>query len=120
MMVDGEDGRVTIARDRLLAFLNGLQLVGLGGDQAQNPCFQSLYETEYARSISVPSRLIMSASESSSRVSMPKFLAQLQRAFHTVVQYSLPWKKISPLLARELTQDAKNPPWWGVVIKGSK
>ncbi|KAF4767207.1 hypothetical protein N7455_011742 [Penicillium solitum] len=34
------------------------------------------------------------------------FLAQLQRAFHTVVQYSLPWKKISPLLARELTQDA--------------
>jgi hypothetical protein len=47
-----------------------------------DPCFQSLYETEYARSISV------------------------QRAFHTVVQYSLPWKKISPLLARELTQDA--------------
>ncbi|KAJ5449343.1 Cullin homology [Penicillium cf. griseofulvum] len=34
------------------------------------------------------------------------FLAQLQRAFDTVVQYSLPWKKISPLLARELTQDA--------------
>lgn len=33
-------------------------------------------------------------------------LAQLQRAFHTVVQYSLPWKKISPLLARELTRDA--------------
>jgi anaphase-promoting complex subunit 2 len=34
------------------------------------------------------------------------FLAQLQRAFHTVVSYSLPWAKISPLLARELTQDA--------------
>lgn len=35
MMVDGEDSRVTISRDRLLAFLNGLQLVGLGGDKAQ-------------------------------------------------------------------------------------
>ncbi|KAJ5139166.1 Cullin homology [Penicillium bovifimosum] len=35
MMVEGEDRRVTIARDQLLAFLNGLQLVGLGGDQAQ-------------------------------------------------------------------------------------
>ncbi|KAJ5343915.1 Cullin homology [Penicillium brevicompactum] len=35
MMVEGEDHRVTIARDRLLAFLNGLQLVGLGADKAQ-------------------------------------------------------------------------------------
>jgi anaphase-promoting complex subunit 2 len=35
MMVEGEDCRVTIARDRLLAFLNGLQLVGLGADKAQ-------------------------------------------------------------------------------------
>lgn len=35
MMVEGEDSHVTIARDQLLAFLNSLQLVGLGGDQAQ-------------------------------------------------------------------------------------
>ncbi|KAJ5101604.1 hypothetical protein NUU61_003826 [Penicillium alfredii] len=35
MMTEGEDGRVTMARDRLLAFLNALQLVGLGGDKAQ-------------------------------------------------------------------------------------
>jgi anaphase-promoting complex subunit 2 len=35
MMVEGEDRRVTIARDQLLAFLNGLQLVGLGADKAQ-------------------------------------------------------------------------------------
>ncbi|KAJ5762110.1 uncharacterized protein N7511_005492 [Penicillium nucicola] len=35
MMVEGEDHRVTVARDRLLAFLNGLQLVGLGAEKAQ-------------------------------------------------------------------------------------
>ena len=35
MMTEGEQENVTIARDRLLAFLNGLQLVGLGGDKAQ-------------------------------------------------------------------------------------
>jgi anaphase-promoting complex subunit 2 len=34
------------------------------------------------------------------------FLAQLQRAFHTVVSYSLPWRQISPLLANEITRDA--------------
>ncbi|CAG8222509.1 unnamed protein product [Penicillium salamii] len=34
------------------------------------------------------------------------YLAQLQRAFHTVVSYSLPWREISPLLASELTRDA--------------
>ncbi|CAG8051885.1 unnamed protein product [Penicillium olsonii] len=35
LMAEGEDHRVTIARDQLLAFLNGLQLVGLGADKAQ-------------------------------------------------------------------------------------
>ncbi|KAJ5934788.1 hypothetical protein N7466_004335 [Penicillium verhagenii] len=35
IMTEGEPGSVTVARDRLLAFLNGLQLVGLGGDKAQ-------------------------------------------------------------------------------------
>lgn len=35
MMAECEDQRVTIARDRLLAFLNDLQLVGLGADKAQ-------------------------------------------------------------------------------------
>jgi len=35
MMMEGEQENVTMARDRLLAFLNGLQLVGLGGDKAQ-------------------------------------------------------------------------------------
>jgi anaphase-promoting complex subunit 2 len=35
MMTEGDQDNVTIARDRLLAFLNGLQLVGLGGDKAQ-------------------------------------------------------------------------------------
>ncbi|KAJ5662689.1 hypothetical protein N7462_011615 [Penicillium macrosclerotiorum] len=35
MMTEGEQPRVTMSRDRLLAFLNGLQLVGLGGDKAQ-------------------------------------------------------------------------------------
>ncbi|OQD84649.1 hypothetical protein PENANT_c012G00690 [Penicillium antarcticum] len=34
------------------------------------------------------------------------FLAQLQRAFHTVVSYSLPWQQISPLLTSEITRDA--------------
>ncbi|KAJ5670057.1 uncharacterized protein N7477_005420 [Penicillium maclennaniae] len=35
MMTEGEQENVTVARDRLLAILNGLQLVGLGGDKAQ-------------------------------------------------------------------------------------
>ncbi|KAJ5987860.1 hypothetical protein N7481_003070 [Penicillium waksmanii] len=35
MMTEHEKNEVTMARDRLLAFLNGLQLVGLGGDKAQ-------------------------------------------------------------------------------------
>jgi anaphase-promoting complex subunit 2 len=35
MMTEHENNEVTMARDRLLAFLNGLQLVGLGGDKAQ-------------------------------------------------------------------------------------
>lgn len=35
IMTEGEHSQVTMARDRLLAFLNGLQLVGLGGDKAQ-------------------------------------------------------------------------------------
>lgn len=35
LMTEGESDRVTMVRDRLLAFLNGLQQVGLGGDKAQ-------------------------------------------------------------------------------------
>jgi anaphase-promoting complex subunit 2 len=35
LMTEGENEQVTMARDRLLAFLNGLQQVGLGGDKAQ-------------------------------------------------------------------------------------
>ena len=35
MMTENEDPHVTAARDRLLSLLNGLQLVGLGGDKAQ-------------------------------------------------------------------------------------
>ncbi|KAJ5286698.1 hypothetical protein N7478_002384 [Penicillium angulare] len=35
IMVEGELPNITVTRDQLLAFLNGLQLVGLGGDKAQ-------------------------------------------------------------------------------------
>ncbi|KAE8153444.1 hypothetical protein BDV25DRAFT_28104 [Aspergillus avenaceus] len=35
MMIEGEDARVTTAREQLLSLLNDLQLVGLGGDKAQ-------------------------------------------------------------------------------------
>lgn len=44
MMTECEHDQVTIARDRLLAFLNGLQLVGLGGDKAQK-VFASVMNT---------------------------------------------------------------------------
>ncbi|KAE8388078.1 anaphase-promoting complex subunit ApcB [Aspergillus alliaceus] len=36
MMTEGEDARVTTARERLLSFFNDLELVGLGGVRAQN------------------------------------------------------------------------------------
>lgn len=51
MMTEGEDDNVTMARDRLLAFLNGLQLVGLGGDKAQNvfASAMNLMMTEFIR-----------------------------------------------------------------------
>ncbi|KAJ5160778.1 uncharacterized protein N7482_007782 [Penicillium canariense] len=51
MMTEGENGRVTMARDRLLAFLNGLQLVGLGGDKAQKvfASVMNLMMTEFVR-----------------------------------------------------------------------
>lgn len=35
MMTEGEDIRVTVARERLLSFIRDLQLVGLGGNKAQ-------------------------------------------------------------------------------------
>lgn len=35
MMTENDDAEVIAARDRLLSLLNGLQLVGLGGDKAQ-------------------------------------------------------------------------------------
>lgn len=35
MMTEGENARVTMARNRLLSFVNGLQLVGLGGEKVQ-------------------------------------------------------------------------------------
>ncbi|KAJ6086137.1 hypothetical protein N7486_010418 [Penicillium sp. IBT 16267x] len=44
IMTEGEPGSVTVARDQLLAFLNGLQLVGLGGDKAQK-VFASVMNT---------------------------------------------------------------------------
>ncbi|KAJ5745749.1 hypothetical protein N7520_010931 [Penicillium odoratum] len=44
MMTEGEPASVTVARDQLLAFLNGLQLVGLGGDKAQK-VFASVMNT---------------------------------------------------------------------------
>jgi anaphase-promoting complex subunit 2 len=51
MMTEGEDERVTIARDRLLAFLNGLQQVGLGGDKAQKvfASVMNIMMTEFVR-----------------------------------------------------------------------
>ncbi|KAJ5123602.1 hypothetical protein N7448_009699 [Penicillium atrosanguineum] len=52
MMTEGEQDNVTIARDRLLAFLNGLQLVGLGGDKAQKVFagVMNIMMTEFVRS----------------------------------------------------------------------
>ncbi|KAJ6017065.1 hypothetical protein N7451_000444 [Penicillium sp. IBT 35674x] len=44
MMTEGEPQSVTEARDQLLAFLNGLQQVGLGGDRAQK-VFASVMNT---------------------------------------------------------------------------
>lgn len=51
MMTEGEHGRVTMARDRLLAFLNGLQLVGLGEDKAQKvfASVMNIMMTEFVR-----------------------------------------------------------------------
>lgn len=51
MMTEGEHGHVTMARDRLLAFLNGLQLVGLGGDKAQKvfASVMNMMMTEFIR-----------------------------------------------------------------------
>ncbi|KAF3386612.1 Anaphase-promoting complex subunit 2 [Penicillium rolfsii] len=51
MMTEGEDDRVTMARDRLLAFLNGLQQVGLGGDKAQKvfASVMNIMMTEFVR-----------------------------------------------------------------------
>jgi anaphase-promoting complex subunit 2 len=51
MMTEGEDERVTLARDRLLAFLNGLQQVGLGGDKAQKvfASVMNIMMTEFVR-----------------------------------------------------------------------
>ncbi|KAJ5880387.1 uncharacterized protein N7473_011440 [Penicillium subrubescens] len=51
MMTEGEDERVTMARDRLLAFLNGLQQVGLGGDKAQKvfASVMNIMMTEFIR-----------------------------------------------------------------------
>lgn len=51
MMTECEDDQVTIARDRLLAFLNGLQLVGLGGEKAQKvfASVMNIMMTEFVR-----------------------------------------------------------------------
>lgn len=51
MMTEGEHGRITMARDRLLAFLNGLQLVGLGEDKAQKvfASVMNIMMTEFVR-----------------------------------------------------------------------
>ncbi|KAJ5721004.1 uncharacterized protein N7483_008938 [Penicillium malachiteum] len=51
MMTGGEMPAVTMARDQLLAFLNGLQLVGLGGDKAQKvfASVMNLMMTEFVR-----------------------------------------------------------------------
>lgn len=51
MMTEGEQDNVTVARDRLLAFLNGLQLVGLGGDKAQKvfASVMNIMMTEFVR-----------------------------------------------------------------------
>ncbi|KAJ5179847.1 hypothetical protein N7492_003057 [Penicillium capsulatum] len=51
VMTEGEHDQVTIARDRLLAFLNGLQLVGLGGDKAQKvfASVMNIMMTEFVR-----------------------------------------------------------------------
>ena len=51
MMVEGEQRSVTIARDQLLAFSNGLELVGLGGDKAQKvfASVMNIMMTEFIR-----------------------------------------------------------------------
>lgn len=51
MMTEGEHSHVTMARDRLLAFLNGLQHVGLGGDKAQKvvASVMNIMMTEFIR-----------------------------------------------------------------------
>lgn len=51
LMTEGEGDRVTMVRDRLLAFLNGLQQVGLGGDKAQKvlASVMNVMMTEFVR-----------------------------------------------------------------------
>ncbi|EPS32004.1 hypothetical protein PDE_06963 [Penicillium oxalicum 114-2] len=51
MMIEGEDNRVTTARERLLMFLQGLQQVGLGGDKAQKvfASVMNIMMTEFIR-----------------------------------------------------------------------
>lgn len=51
MMTEGEHDRVTMTRDRLLAFLNALQLVGLGDDKAQKvfASVMNIMMTEFVR-----------------------------------------------------------------------
>jgi len=51
IMTEHENNDVTMARDRLLAFLNGLQLVGLGGDKAQKvfASVMNIMMTEFIR-----------------------------------------------------------------------
>ncbi|CEJ61810.1 hypothetical protein PMG11_10327 [Penicillium brasilianum] len=51
LMTEGEHDQVTMARDRLLAFLNGLQHVGLGGDKAQKvfASVMNIMMTEFVR-----------------------------------------------------------------------
>lgn len=68
MMIDNEPAAVTMARDQLLAFLNGLQHVGLGGDRAQKvfagvmnvmmtEFVRAAYTQEWRRMSSVPHHL---------------------------------------------------------------
>ncbi|KAJ5214916.1 hypothetical protein N7468_010595 [Penicillium chermesinum] len=51
MMLDSEGSHVTIARDQLLAFMNGLEVVGLGGDKAQKvfASVMNIMMTEFVR-----------------------------------------------------------------------
>lgn len=68
MMIDNEPPAVTMARDQLLAFLNNLQHVGLGGDRAQKvfagvmnvmmtEFVRAAYTQEWRRMSSVPHHL---------------------------------------------------------------